>query len=77
MGRLSTIVDIDKVTGRVRPKAKVDKVDIMTVETRSTRTSRTVHRFKGSDLSRCDTCRRPATDAVHRVAGSNSPNGTS
>jgi hypothetical protein len=77
MDRLSTIVDIDKVTGRVRPKAKVDKVDIMTVETRSTRTSRTVHRFKGSDLSRCDTCRRPATDAVHRVAGSNSPNGTS
>lgn len=74
--RLSKIVDIDTVTGRVRPKAKVDKVDLMTVETRSTRTTRTVHRFKGSDLGRCDTCRRPATDAVHRVAGTNSPNGT-
>ena len=75
--RLSKIVDIDRATGRVRgPKAKVDKVDMMKVETRSTRTSRTVHRFKGSDLSRCDTCRRPATDAVHRVAGTNSPNGT-
>ena len=74
--RLSKIVDIDTVTGRVRPKAKVDKIDLMTVETRSTRTSRTVHRFKGSDLGRCDTCKRPATDAVHRVAGSNSPNST-
>jgi hypothetical protein len=74
--RLSTIVDIDTVTGRVRPKAKVAKGDLMMVETRSTRTSRTVHRFKGSNLGRCDTCRKPATDAVHRVAGTNSPNGT-
>ena len=74
--RLEKIVDIDKVTGRVRPKAKVDKIDVMMVETRSSRTSRTVHRFKGSDLGRCDTCRRPATDAVHRVAGTNSPNTT-
>jgi len=48
----------------------------MTAETRSTRTTRTVHRFKGSDLGRCDTCRKPATDSVHRVAGTNSPNGT-
>jgi len=74
--RLSKIVEIDKVTGRVRPKAKVEKVDLMTAETRSTRTTRTVHRFKGSDLGRCDTCRKPATDSVHRVAGTNSPNGT-
>ena len=75
--RIATIVDIDTVTGRVRgPKAKVEKSDLMMVETRSTRTSRTVHRFKGSDLGRCDTCRRPATDAVHRVAGTNSPNRT-
>ncbi len=74
--RLAKIVDIDTVTGRVRPKAKVEKIDLMTVETRSTRTSRTVHRFKGSDLGRCETCRRPATDSVHRVAGTNSPNNT-
>jgi hypothetical protein len=40
--RLSKLVDIeDPVTGRVRPKAKVEKVDVMTLETRSTRTSRT------------------------------------
>jgi uncharacterized protein YegL len=39
--RLSKLVDIDDpVTGRVRPKAKVEKVDVMTLETRSTRTSR-------------------------------------
>ena len=28
------------VTGRVRPKAKVEDVDVLTLETRSTRTSR-------------------------------------
>ena len=40
--RLSKLVDIDDpVTGRVRPKAKVETVDVMTLETRSTRTSRT------------------------------------
>ena len=40
--RLSKMVDIDDpVTGRVRPKAKVETVDVMTLETRSTRTSRT------------------------------------
>ncbi|MFZ0249131.1 MAG: VWA domain-containing protein [Acidimicrobiales bacterium] len=42
MERLSKLVEIDDpVTGRVRPKAKVEKVDVMTLETRSTRTSRT------------------------------------
>ena len=74
--RIATIVDIDTVTGRVRLKPEVEKSDLMMVETRSQRTSRTVHRFKGSDLGRCDTCRRPATDAVHRVAGTNRPNKT-
>ena len=40
--RLSKLVEIDDpVTGRVRPKAKVETVDVMTLETRSTRTSRT------------------------------------
>jgi hypothetical protein len=40
--RLSKLVDIDDpVTGRVRPKAKVETLDVMTLETRSTRTSRT------------------------------------
>jgi von Willebrand factor type A C-terminal domain len=40
--RLSKLVDIDDpVTGRVRPKAKVQTLDVMTLETRSTRTSRT------------------------------------
>ena len=40
--RLSKMVEIDDpVTGRVRPKAKVETVDVMTLETRSTRTSRT------------------------------------
>ena len=39
---LSKLVEIDDpVTGRVRPKAKVEDVDVMTLETRSTRTSRT------------------------------------
>jgi uncharacterized protein YegL len=41
MERVSKLVDIDDpVTGRVRPKAKVENVDVMTLETRSTRTSR-------------------------------------
>ena len=40
--RLSKMVEIDDpVTGRVRPKTKVETVDVMTLETRSTRTSRT------------------------------------
>jgi hypothetical protein len=78
MERLSKLVHIeDRATGRVRPKAKVEKVDMMDAEVKgSTRTSLTGHRFKGSNLDRCDTCRRPATDAVHRVAGPNSPRAT-
>ena len=38
--RLKQVVDEDPVTGRVRPKPKVDEVDLTTLETRSTRTSR-------------------------------------
>ncbi len=39
--RISKLVEIeDPVTGRVRPKAKVEDVDLLTLETRSTRTSR-------------------------------------
>ncbi len=39
--RISKLVDIDDpVTGRVRPKAKIDDVDVLTLETRSTRTSK-------------------------------------
>jgi hypothetical protein len=39
--RISKLVEIDDpVTGRVRPKPKIDDVDMMTFETRSTRTSR-------------------------------------
>jgi hypothetical protein len=40
--RLSKVVEIeDAATGRVRPRPKVEDVDVMIVETRSTRTSRT------------------------------------
>jgi len=40
--RLAKVVEIeDAATGRVRPKSKVEDVDVMIVETRSTRTSRT------------------------------------
>ena len=40
--RISKLVEIeDPITGRVRPKAKVEDVDLLTLETRSTRTSRT------------------------------------
>ena len=39
--RISKLVEIeDPITGRVRPKAKVEDVDLLTLETRSTRTSR-------------------------------------
>ncbi len=39
--RISKLVEIDDpVTGRVRPKAKIEDVDVLTFETRSTRTSR-------------------------------------
>jgi hypothetical protein len=39
--RLSALVDIeDAATGRVRPKAKVEEIDVMIAETRSTRTVR-------------------------------------
>jgi von Willebrand factor type A domain/von Willebrand factor type A C-terminal domain len=39
--RISKLVEIDDpVTGRVRPKAKIEDVDMLTFETRSTRTSR-------------------------------------
>jgi von Willebrand factor type A domain/von Willebrand factor type A C-terminal domain len=39
--RISKLVEIDDpVTGRVRPKAKIEEVDMLTFETRSTRTSR-------------------------------------
>jgi hypothetical protein len=40
--RLAKVVEIeDAATGRVRPRPKVEDVDVMIVETRSTRTSRT------------------------------------
>jgi len=40
--RISKLFDIeDPVTGRVRPKARVEVADVMTFEARSTRTSRT------------------------------------
>ena len=40
--RLSALVEIDDATtGRVRPKAKVEEIDVMIAETRSTRTVRT------------------------------------
>jgi len=42
VARLSKVVDIeDAATGRVRPKDKVEELDVMIVETRSTRTTRT------------------------------------
>jgi hypothetical protein len=42
MARLATLVEVDDApTGRVRPKAKVDEMDVMIVETKSTRTVRT------------------------------------
>ncbi len=42
VGRLARVVDIDDpTTGRVRPKQKVDDVDVMIIETRSTRMTRT------------------------------------
>ena len=48
--RISKLVDIDDpVTGRVRPKAKVEDVDVLTFETRSTRTSRNSPRQPGAD----------------------------
>jgi hypothetical protein len=75
--RLSKLVDIeDAKTGRVRLKEKVSEAALIENEAASTRTKLKVHRFKGSNLERCETCRRPATDAVHRVAGPSSPNGT-
>ena len=50
MERMSKLVDIDDpVTGRVRLKAKVEDVDVMTFETRSTRTSRNSPRQPGAD----------------------------
>ena len=40
--RLSKLVDVeDPATGRVRPKAKVEEVDVMIAESRSVRTERT------------------------------------
>ena len=40
--RLSKLVDVeDPATGRVRPKAKVEQVDVMIAESRSVRTERT------------------------------------
>jgi len=39
--RLKHVVDEDPITGRVRPKPKVEDIDLLTLETRSTRTSRT------------------------------------
>jgi hypothetical protein len=42
LGRLAGLVEIDDApTGRVRPKARVEKEDVMTLETRSTLTKRT------------------------------------
>ena len=42
LDRLSKVVDIeDPQTGRVRPKPKVDEVDVMIIESRSVRTERT------------------------------------
>jgi hypothetical protein len=42
MARLATLVEVeDASTGRVRPKSKVDEMDVMIVETKSTRTVRT------------------------------------
>jgi hypothetical protein len=42
LDRLSKLVDIeDPATGRVKPKAKVDEVDVMIAESRSVRTERT------------------------------------
>jgi hypothetical protein len=78
LDRISKVVVIeDAVSGRVRLKDAVDEADLMENEVRlSTRTVRKVHRFKGSNLAHCETCKRPATDAVHRVAGPSSPNGT-
>jgi von Willebrand factor type A C-terminal domain len=39
LARVAAVVDIeDAATGRVRPKAKVDDLDLMILETRSTRT---------------------------------------
>jgi len=41
VGRLAALVEIeDAATGRVRPKAKVEEIDVMIAETRSTRTVR-------------------------------------
>lgn len=40
LDRLHQVVDEDPVTGRVRPKPKVDRIDLMTLETRSTKASK-------------------------------------
>jgi VWA domain-containing protein len=48
--RISTLVEVDDpVTGRVRPKAKVEDVDVLTLETRSTRTSRKSPKQPGAE----------------------------
>ena len=42
LDRLSKLVDVeDPATGRVKPKAKVEEVDVMIAESRSVRTERT------------------------------------
>jgi hypothetical protein len=72
--RLSKLVDIeDAATGRVRPKGKVDALELMIFETRSTRTSRTPkstpsHPFAGSDPTRCGICGRAPAAEVHAAA---------
>lgn len=68
--RLSKLVDIeDAATGRVKPKGKVDALELMVLETKSTRTSRTPksrpHAFAGSDPARCDVCGSGSAAAVH------------
>lgn len=41
LDRLSKLVDVeDQATGRVKPKAKVEEVDVMIAESRSVRTER-------------------------------------
>ena len=48
--RISALAEIDDpVTGRVRLKAKVEDVDMLTLETRSTRTSRKSPKQPGAD----------------------------
>jgi hypothetical protein len=65
--RLSKLVDIeDAATGRVRPKAKVDALNLMDLEAKSTRRKPAqLHPFAGSDAARCETCGLARSANVH------------